>query len=751
MKNLFFYLFFFLAPLSFAKTKAKKQTPPPIPKAPQEIEKKSVEIHSDLNREPAAFYSASEWYKRCSAEIDARIFKKDAALTKAWRDDTSYLKSSWAYGLNLTAVAMAKGAPRAVAITPKHLVSTKHYGWHPSKGQTVRFLTMDNRIISRVVDQVVYLGSPNNTVIDTDVAVIRLNEDLPGSISPMKLVALSGAVDVSQWNCPVLRIDQENKALLVGNYATSASSTSASFFEPTANSSQLTVRSYAPFYESMVTGDSTSSSILIYRDQFGVTPFLWSQVTFAGPGSGPRHSTFASQIQGVIDGFGDTQGLYKIKFGPYEFAGHSAPTCTITATRIGNSSSCSISVEGSGDSTTGNPTLLPSSPSSWTRSGNIWNGSAQCSTESATTFNAQLTGPGGTGRACESAEIKPLILLPGCNLTASRQGTSSNCSVSVTRTQGSVNGNPSFSPVAPLSWTKTIDTWNGSVTCSQSATTQFSAQLSGPNGTGPACTASVAAVPPPSCTLTAARAGASSICNLTLSAGGSTSTSTSPVFNVAVSGNWTGSNWVGTASCATTASTSFTATVKGFSDATATCHSSAVAPVPIPKPTCSITASREGSTSNCNVEVKRVDGVASGNPVVAPTNPSSWITSVDTWTGKTTCSLTSATTFTASLSGPGGTGPTCTATPVPAQNVAPSCSMSVRRNNSNGICTVTLNVSGQVSRAPTLKPTPLGKWTNTGSTWSNTANCKAKGTYSFNATVTGPYGQGYCGGGLGVR
>jgi hypothetical protein len=74
---------------------------------------------------------------------------------------------------------------------------------------------MDNRVIARVVDQVKYLGSSNNSVIDTDVAVIRLAEDLPGSISPLKLITPDGLADVAQYTCPVLRLDQENKALLV--------------------------------------------------------------------------------------------------------------------------------------------------------------------------------------------------------------------------------------------------------------------------------------------------------------------------------------------------------------------------------------------------------------------------------------------------------------------------------------------------------------------------------------------------------
>jgi len=70
-------------------------------------------------------------------------------------------------------------------------------------------------LISRVVDQVKYLGSGNNSNFEIDVAVVRLNEDLPTSITPMKLIAPLGLKDVVQYTYPVLRIDQENKALLL--------------------------------------------------------------------------------------------------------------------------------------------------------------------------------------------------------------------------------------------------------------------------------------------------------------------------------------------------------------------------------------------------------------------------------------------------------------------------------------------------------------------------------------------------------
>lgn len=358
-------------------------------------------------RNLAAFYKDSEWLNRCSREIETRIKGRSAALSKPWRNDNQHVATSWANGLNLTSVTIAKGSPRGVAVTPRHVVYTKHFGWHPQPGQTISFLTIDNRIISRVVDQVRYLSLS----AEPDLAVIRLNDDLPGSISPMKIVAPLGLPDVAKYTCPVLRIDQENKALLVAvDYLMSHDYARGRlfYFEPTSTFYIPRVRAFAPFYEPMVRGDSSSPSILIYRDQYGVTPFLLGQVTSAGTGTGPNHSALSFQIQAIIRDFGDTQSKYRIVYGPYEFSGHQAPSCSVYAARIDRSSNCLVSVLGSGDATSGNPTLTPRSVYNWTKVENTWTTTAFCPQNSSTVFVAQLTGPGGVGRSCESAEIKEI-------------------------------------------------------------------------------------------------------------------------------------------------------------------------------------------------------------------------------------------------------------------------------------------------------------------------------------------------------
>ena len=304
-KTLFLGTLFFLGIYSFASVKPNGQ-----------------------QRNLTGAFSATEWFRRCSSEINDRIAGKKAKEAITWRNENQYLPTSWAYGLNLTAVSIARASPRGVAVTPRHLLFTKHYGWHAWPGQTIKFLTLENQVVSRVVDQVKYLGSANNSNFEMDVAVVRLTEDLPPSISPMKLVARSELADVAKYSCPILRIDQENKALIVLSdmFPGDFSSIHFSFFQPR-------TEPYAPFYEPMVLGDSTSSSILLYKDLNGVTPFLVSQVTFGGAGSGPNLSTLADDIQATIDSFGDTESQYRLGLGPGEFPtlnpSPPIPTCSL--------------------------------------------------------------------------------------------------------------------------------------------------------------------------------------------------------------------------------------------------------------------------------------------------------------------------------------------------------------------------------------------------------------------------------------
>lgn len=208
------------------------------------------------------------WREAFSRAVMQRICGKDPTAAKPWRTATAYNPNSWIAGINLTAVT--QNVPRGTAITPRHVIYTKHYGYHGQVGQTLNFLTMDNRIISRKIIEVKYLS----TTFDPDVAVVRLDSDLPGSITPMKVLAASANSYAAIYS-PLLRIDQESKALIVQASPSGPQSiTVNTTYNPPGSA-------FALYYENMITGDSSSPSILLMNSADGIMPILFSLVTLS--------------------------------------------------------------------------------------------------------------------------------------------------------------------------------------------------------------------------------------------------------------------------------------------------------------------------------------------------------------------------------------------------------------------------------------------------------------------------------------
>ncbi len=334
------------------------------------------------------------WREAFSRAVMQRICGKDPATAKPWRTATAYNPNSWVAGINLTAVT--QNVPRGTAITPRHVVYTKHYGYHGQVGQTLNFLTMDNRVISRKIIQVKYLS----TTFDPDVAVVRLDSDLPGSITPMKVLTASANSYAAIYS-PLLRIDQESKALLVqaspsGPQAITVNAT----YNPPGSA-------FALYYEDMISGDSSSPSILLMNSADGIMPILFALVTYSGPGQGPKIGALLTEIQAAIQGFGDS---HKITTAPPPAApAPTAPTksCKVTATRQNRRGFCKLSVEVTG-TVIGSPRVRPYPPANWSRSGKTWNAVVSCPTNRNTTYTVNITGPGNTYWGCSSNKVSAI-------------------------------------------------------------------------------------------------------------------------------------------------------------------------------------------------------------------------------------------------------------------------------------------------------------------------------------------------------
>ncbi len=667
------------------------------------------------------------WREAFSRAVVQRICGKDPAIAKVWRSATEYNPNSWIAGINLTAVT--QNVPRGTAITPRHVVYTKHYGFHGQVGQTLNFLTMDNRVISRKIIDVKYLS----TTFDPDIAVARLDSDLPGSITPMKVLHPNAASYVALFS-PLLRIDQESKALIVeGRPGGPSLITLDPTFNPPGSAYQL-------YYENMISGDSSSPSILLMNSADGVMPILFALVTYSGPGQGPKISALFSQIQAAIQSFGDS---HQMVTAPSPAAPVAPPSCAISANRIGNGGTCALTVLGSADPVTGNPAVTPSAPSAWTKSGNSWVGNAVCATNSATTFTATLTGPGGKGRACESGAVSPTLALPSCTIAAKRKDQTDTCELTVTQTAGKSAHTVRTSPTAPSSWTPNGATWTGLAQCNKASNTRFTAVLESSDGKGLECVSNEVpkTITAPSCLLSLTRVGTSSTCNYTLtrtSPAGTVSSFTILGSKLSWDGNKAASN---TITCSQISDTSLTATVVG-QDGNATCSAS------IPKlnpPSCSLTATRQGTTASCIVSLTGGGIIeTSKQPVVVPAAVGSWSSS--SWTGAGNCPSNQSTTFDANIEGPGGSKASCRSnavTSVPDQPVR-SCKARVVRNGTTGSCILTLTITGPMTGNPRVTPYAPPRWTRSGDDWIGNLSCPVNRDTFYSINLSGPIGNWGC-------
>lgn len=383
--------------------------PPPIPIDPNKIDDaaKNGQFNLFSTAETPCISKASQLgsasvvalREALSREFLERICKKIPDIAKPWRTSTSYLATSWANGIKLTAVT--QNVPRGTAVTSRHVLYTKHYGYHGRIGQTLNFLTMNNEVVSRKIVDVKYLSDS----FSPDLAVIRLESDLPDSIQPMPVLSAASASAIPDFT-PILRIDQESKALIsaADRFGIGPIKTDAKQNPPGA--------AFSLYYESMITGDSSSPSILLVRTKNSpsndVIPILFGLVTYGGAGSGPEIAKLTAEIRSAIASFGDKHvmtivdlaGL--IKDGPTPPA-PVAPTCTLTASRIGRTARCNISVTVSGQ-IKGSPGLKPANPAKWSRSGNDWRGVAGCPVRRATVFQARISGAFGAG-GCAATQV----------------------------------------------------------------------------------------------------------------------------------------------------------------------------------------------------------------------------------------------------------------------------------------------------------------------------------------------------------
>lgn len=207
------------------------------------------------------YFSASSVALDAETAIDDAIVGKTPSTAKPIFSSMNhsgtgtYVRNAgcWAAGWDLTCISpwnSVGGRQRAgTVIAPDIIIYAAHFPL--AIGATVRFVTADNTTISRTVVA--------TTIVGWDMAIARLDSDLPGSITPCKVLPsgwrdkFCAPEDSSRpWPVPVFVTDQEKKALVSELYSIGVVPNTG---YPSGDR--------AAFFESAIGGDSGSPTFVI--------------------------------------------------------------------------------------------------------------------------------------------------------------------------------------------------------------------------------------------------------------------------------------------------------------------------------------------------------------------------------------------------------------------------------------------------------------------------------------------------------
>ena len=246
----------------------------------------------------------------------------------------SYTRSTtcWAKDIDLTCCSPwnsfggdgAGGGPNQRAgtlISPRHVIFASHYLVPGSN--TIRFITMDNTVITRTITSVVDLEGNASGLYMPDIAIGVLDTDVPIGITYATILAepwdktLRGLLQLpavvppitgkiwkyDSMNIPVLYLDQEEKALVseiskitdMRNPSMDAALHWAAIEYKTSSSA---VRQL--FFENVISGDSGNPAFLIIRNK----PVLLSVWTSGGAGAGSFVNAWRSDINAAMTTLG---------------------------------------------------------------------------------------------------------------------------------------------------------------------------------------------------------------------------------------------------------------------------------------------------------------------------------------------------------------------------------------------------------------------------------------------------------------
>jgi len=228
------------------------------------------------------------------------------------RNSSFFLQSTHAEALTCASPWNSRQANNraGTAVTPQHIVFASHYSLQA--GDTIRFVTSDNTVITRTIVQ---KGNVLKGEASVDVTMALLDSALPNSITPCKifpsnfssyLPASTTTGSVSGYRLPLLVLDQQEKGIVMDllhiptQITTTGQSVSGDSF--TAFSiPELSDRIL--FYENIVAGDSGNPIFTVIGDEF------WLASTFFGRTAGPAYNALVPELNAMINTLDTAQGI----------------------------------------------------------------------------------------------------------------------------------------------------------------------------------------------------------------------------------------------------------------------------------------------------------------------------------------------------------------------------------------------------------------------------------------------------------
>lgn len=228
------------------------------------------------------------------------------------RNSSFFLQSTHADALTCASPWNSRQSNKraGTAVTPQHILFAAHYSFQA--GDTIRFVTSDNTVITRTIVQI---GNVLKGEASVDAGMALLDSALPSSITPCKIFpsnfssylpasAITGSV--SAYRLPLLVLDQEEKGIVmdilripeqittVGQAVTGDSYTAFSIPE---------LSDRVSFYENIISGDSGNPIFAVIGNE------LWLVSTFFGSTAGPAYNALVTELNAMINTLDTAQGI----------------------------------------------------------------------------------------------------------------------------------------------------------------------------------------------------------------------------------------------------------------------------------------------------------------------------------------------------------------------------------------------------------------------------------------------------------